>query len=249
MLRTTKEITPDLLIADIVNTDYRTADVFRKHNIDFCCGGKMSLTKVCEVRGLPESGILRELQKLPGGFQNAEQWPVDFMIAYLINIHHMYFKDNFPVALDYINRFISGHIKKYPEMERLPSLTNDLFNKLNSLLGYEKNILFPSIAKSSYTCDNKDNRKKFSGGLNEFRAEDVEQYQLPIRELIIQIERLSNNFLLPGNACTTQKVMLQKLHELITYIRRHLYLEKKILIPAILKTEKASGKYFETPIN
>lgn len=32
--------TSDRTIGDIVAADFRTAGVFEKHNIDFCCGGE-----------------------------------------------------------------------------------------------------------------------------------------------------------------------------------------------------------------
>jgi iron-sulfur cluster repair protein YtfE (RIC family) len=30
-------------VAEIVNMDYRTGEVFKKYNINFCCGGEVSL--------------------------------------------------------------------------------------------------------------------------------------------------------------------------------------------------------------
>jgi len=41
-----KEITPESTVGDIVSDDYRTAEIFEKHGIDFCCGGKVPLTEV-----------------------------------------------------------------------------------------------------------------------------------------------------------------------------------------------------------
>jgi regulator of cell morphogenesis and NO signaling len=37
------KIEPSSFVTDIVTHDFRTADVFRKYNIDFCCGGKWPL--------------------------------------------------------------------------------------------------------------------------------------------------------------------------------------------------------------
>ena len=68
-----KEITSNLLITDIVSDNYRTAEVFRKYNIDFCCGGKLPLTLACELKGLNESDILEQLQQFSNAYQNAEQ--------------------------------------------------------------------------------------------------------------------------------------------------------------------------------
>ena len=45
-------ITDDTYVTDIVAEDYRTSTVLQKHNIDYCCGGKLPLHVVCELRGL-----------------------------------------------------------------------------------------------------------------------------------------------------------------------------------------------------
>jgi len=48
-------------VADAVTENLRTADVFKKHGIDFCCGGNVSLMSVCEKKNLDIDVILAEL--------------------------------------------------------------------------------------------------------------------------------------------------------------------------------------------
>ncbi len=40
----------DLTVAEIVAQNIRSADVFKKYGIDFCCGGKILLTLICEKK-------------------------------------------------------------------------------------------------------------------------------------------------------------------------------------------------------
>jgi regulator of cell morphogenesis and NO signaling len=240
MFKAPKEITSDLLINDVVNDNYRTAEVFRKYNMDFCCGGKMSLNAACGLKSLDESVILEELQQFASSYQNAEQWSVDFMIDYLINIHHNYFKNNIPVVYDYINRCIVSHNKKIPEIQQLPVLAQQLCNKLTNLLNYESDSLFPYIKRIIYAYNNNEvYGKLFIKTLRKLSAADLEKYHAQIKIFTLQIEGLTNNFSLPENVCTSHKVMLQKLREFIDYIRQHFSIEKKILIPSILQMEKS----------
>ena len=240
MFKAQKVITSDLSVTDIVTDNYRTAEVFRKHNIDFCGGGKMSLSAACGLKGLNEPGILEELQQFANAYQNAEQWSVDFMIGYLINIHHNYFNNNIPVVHDYINIFILSHKNKFHEIQQLPMLAQQLCNKLNDLVKYESDCLFPYIKRIIYAYKNNEvYGKLFIKTLRKLSVEDLEQYHAQIKVFTLQIERLTNNFSLPENACTSQKVMLQKLREFIVYIRQHFLIEKKILVPATLQMEKS----------
>ena len=41
-------ITEEKTVAEIVTENIKTAAIFKKHGIDFCCGGGISLEKVCK---------------------------------------------------------------------------------------------------------------------------------------------------------------------------------------------------------
>jgi regulator of cell morphogenesis and NO signaling len=235
-----KKITADSLVVDIVNGNYRAADVFSKYNIDFCGTPKMSLIAACEQKGLNQQDLERELQQLTSADQNADQWPVDFMIDYLINIHHTYFKNNISLVHGYIDKFIAGHNKKFQHFQQIAATTQKLHNKLTDLLNYETKSLFPYVKRISYAYNNNEAYGKlFIKTLRKLNVEDLEHFHTETEAFIMQIEQLTGYFLVPDNACPAQKVMLQKLQEFIDYIRKHFSMEKEILIPAILKMEKS----------
>ncbi len=45
-------ITKSSIIGELVAEDYRTASIFKKHKIDFCCNGNRSIDEVCEKKDL-----------------------------------------------------------------------------------------------------------------------------------------------------------------------------------------------------
>jgi len=240
MIKTSKKITPDLLVTDIVANNYRTAEVFRKYNIDFCNGTKMSLNAACGSQNLNELDIMEELQQFNSAYQNAEQWPVDFTIDYLTHVHHNYFKNNIQLIHEYINIFLKSHGKKFEEMQQLPELVQRLQSKLTDLVNYESKSLFPYIKRIIYAYNNNETYGKlFIKTLRKLSVEDLEQYHAQIKTFTLQIERLTHNFLLPQNPCATHAVILQKLQEFIDHLKQHFSIEKKILIPAILRMEKS----------
>ena len=49
-------------IGEIVAADFRTAKIFEKHGIDFCCGGKITLETICAEKGLELVSLSRELE-------------------------------------------------------------------------------------------------------------------------------------------------------------------------------------------
>ena len=37
-------------VSEIVRADYRAADVFKKHGINYCCSGQVMLQQACDMR-------------------------------------------------------------------------------------------------------------------------------------------------------------------------------------------------------
>ena len=67
MLEEIKRIEESAFISDIVKNDYRTAGVFKKHGIDFCCGGKFPLEAICASKDLDTKEVVRELEAATPG--------------------------------------------------------------------------------------------------------------------------------------------------------------------------------------
>ena len=89
------------LVTDVVSADYRTADVFKKYDINFCCGGNWPLETVCMIKGIKIEDLLHDLQMISRNIQIASslpfhEWSVDFLIGYILNIHHRYIQQTLP---------------------------------------------------------------------------------------------------------------------------------------------------------
>lgn len=50
-------------IGQIVAEDYRSAAVFNKFNIDFCCNGNKKLAEVCKENNISPEIILNEINQ------------------------------------------------------------------------------------------------------------------------------------------------------------------------------------------
>ena len=106
------------LIHAIVKQNHRSADVFRKYGIEYCCGGRWPIETVCIAKGLDYEEIKSELLntcntiQLPSSLPNQE-WPVDFLINYIIHIHHYYLKTSLPETEVIFRNFTEGILKNF----------------------------------------------------------------------------------------------------------------------------------------
>ena len=86
-------------IGEIVADDYRNSKVFEKYGIDFCCGGKVLLSEVCEDEGLDLPTITKELEEVTNKRlerdQNYASWELPFLIDFIVNVHHGYLNHRF----------------------------------------------------------------------------------------------------------------------------------------------------------
>jgi iron-sulfur cluster repair protein YtfE (RIC family) len=123
-------------------------------------------------------------------------------------------------------------------LQPLPRLTQELFDKLNEQVLYEIEVLFPYVRKIVYAHNNNEaDGRLLLKSLRKLSASDRTKYHNSLENLTAEIAFITNDFQPQENACTTQKVMLQKLQEFIGYVGQYITIEKKILIPATLQIE------------
>ena len=51
-------------VAEIVSENIKTADIFKKNGIDFCCGGNVKVQEVCEKKGVDYNTIKEEIENI-----------------------------------------------------------------------------------------------------------------------------------------------------------------------------------------
>ena len=116
--------TTDRTVADIVRGDYRTADVFGKYGINFCCSGKMALGDACNTANIDYKTLVADLETatrtihLPHGVAFNE-WKLDFLIDYIVNIHHAYLRRTLPSLETRLSTFVETHSRQHPELSQL----------------------------------------------------------------------------------------------------------------------------------
>ncbi|MDJ1472329.1 iron-sulfur cluster repair di-iron protein [Cytophagaceae bacterium DM2B3-1] len=236
----TIEKSPELLtIGEIVATNYRTADIFDKYGIDFCCGGKRLLADVCTQKGIHFESVLQEVNQLgdsnmPIPMQAYQHWPLDFLIEYIVQTHHQYLQEELPQLAAYLHKLVQVHGSRHPELAQVESLFVSLKNELLSHLWKEENILFPYIKKIVAL-------QKENGKLNcMFAANPIlvmEAEHETAGDLLKEIRQTTQNFTLPEDACTTYRVTFDKLKALEKDLHTHVHLENNILFPKSMMLE------------
>lgn len=231
-------------VNEIVAHDYRTADVFRKYDIDFCCGGKWSLEATSKMKGLDLELLLRELKLATRTIQisNAlpfDEWKLDFLSDYIINVHHRYLKKALPEIREYVDKFIEGHLKKYPELAEMQVLIQRMEKHMIPHMQQEEEIIFPYIKQIAYAYYN---RESYAGLLVRTLRKPVEDMMKNEHDVtngqLKRLRAITQNFQLPEKPCNMHRVTFYKLQEFDNDLIQHLHLENNILFPKAIQMEK-----------
>lgn len=241
-------ITNESLVTDLVMKDYRVADIFRKYNISYCCGGKIALQAACELHNVDITILKKELTDIMRVLQvssavDFNKWNVDFLVDYIINIHHAYLHINLPGTRNTLAIFFKGHQAKYPYLYELMKSFDLLCGEIIPHLEQEEKVIFPYIKQIVHAWEN---RESYAGLLVRTLRKPIEamikQEQDNIEEYLYHFRKLTNNYTPPAGACITHKVALSKLKELDGDLVQHIYLENEILFPKAIQVEKELKK-------
>jgi len=233
-------------IGDFVAKDYRTAAVFSKYGIDFCCKGQRTIDEVCNKKNINEVDLLRDLNAVLDTKNDSEidfsSLALDVLIDYIEKTHHRYVEEKTRALIPLLDKLCSVHGNNHPELLEINQLFKDSAEELAAHMKKEEMILFPFVKEMI-------NATKSHGSIGKPFFETVKN---PIAammnehdnegELFRTISALSNNYTPPVDACNTYQATYALLQEFEQDLHKHIHLESNILFPKA----KALEKFFST---
>lgn len=222
-------------IGDIVARFPKASDVFKRYNIDFCCGGNRTLIEAINEQRLSEEKILGELNSLYEEYINQEDRDVDWtkaswseLIDHVVNTHHAYLNSELPKLSQLVTKILRAHGVNHGEvLTRVHKLFHSLKADLEQHLIKEEEILFPMIKKyeESGEIELKEKIIKF--------MDETEDEHDGAGNIIKELRRITDGFTVPADGCTTFRLTYDKLKELESDLFQHIHLENNILFPSV----------------
>ncbi|MFN8287980.1 MAG: iron-sulfur cluster repair di-iron protein [Chitinophagales bacterium] len=234
-------------VGKMVANDYRTADVFKKYGIDFCCGGGKTLERVCADKNIPLNDLLTALAKVRANTTPAEEdfnsWQLDKLAAYIEFTHHSYVNENLFIITQYAQKVEKAHGQHNPEVIEIANIWHELSEELSVHMKKEELMLFPYIKKMQRALSETGNLNglpPFGTVQNPVNVMFHEHDNAGI--LMERISVLSKGYVAPEYACNTYKVLYAKLKEFEADLHKHIHLENNILFPKAILLEQQLNK-------
>jgi len=222
-------------IGEIVSDNIRTANVFKKHDLDFCCGGGEKLETACENKGTDLDAIMADLELVINGEKSTldyQSMPLDKLVDYIFEEHHKYIYVNGPITGEFINKVARVHGERHPETIEVAKLYNELMQDLHQHMMKEEQILFPYI--SQMVQNSLANGAFVNGPISMMIAEHD-----TAGEILKKMSDLSNAYEPPADGCNTYRAAYANLKAMEDDIHLHIHLENNILFPKALELEES----------
>ena len=228
-------------VGEIVAQNFQTARVFENFGVDFCCGGKRSISDACSEKNIDPYILINELEKIGDINSTASHfnsWEVDFLIDYIVNNHHSYVVNSISTIEHHLLQVITAHGEKYPALSKIENLFAELKDELITHLTKEEKMLFPYIKKMQIAYKNSFELPfpPFGSINNPVRIMESEHDKAG--KLLEEISKLANNYVPPKDACGRFRLLYDELKDFENDLHMHVHLENNILFPKSIELEE-----------
>ncbi|WP_426449323.1 iron-sulfur cluster repair protein YtfE [Siccibacter colletis] len=204
----------------------RASALFRKHDLDFCCGGRQTLLKAATRQNLDLEAIESELAAL-SATPLEKDWrsaPLPEIIDHIIVRYHDRHREQLPELILQATKVERVHAAKASVPRGLTKYLTMLHEELTSHMMKEERILFPMI-------------KQGMGSQADGPVSVMESEHDEAGELLEVIKHTTSNVTPPDDACTTWRALYNGINEMIDDLMNHISLENNVLFPRALAGE------------
>ena len=229
-------------IGEFVADDFRTAAVFSKYKIDFCCNGNRTIEEACEKKGIDSNRLTDELEAVLNSKTDPsidyKSWPLDLLAEYIEKKHHRYVEEKIPVLRQFLDKLGRVHGERHPELFKINELFTASADELTAHMKKEELILFPFVKRMvKAKLDHVAIQSPQFGTVENPIAMMMHEHDTE-GERFREIAELTDNYTPPADACNTYKVTYAMLEEFEKDLHLHIHLENNILFPEAIKLEQ-----------
>lgn len=228
-------ITPDLLLADIVDLVPGAPRVLEPHGLDYCCGGQQTLLVACERAHLDPAVVIAELNSMdPGPVPNWVPMSPALLVDHIETTHHAYLHAEIPRLEALADKVAGVHASRHPELVELHQLCVALRQDLEPHMAKEEQMLFPMIRELSTATS----PPSFHCGSVANPISMMMREHEQTGSILEALRSQTDGYHAPDDACASYRALYEALDALEADTHLHIHKENNVLFPAVLELEK-----------
>ena len=228
-------ITPETSIGAIVAARPALARLFEKLDIDYCCGGKQTLTAACTRRGLDLATTIALLDAAGAALVagpaevDAAAMSLAQLADHIETTHHAYLKVELPRLVEMADRVATKHGWRDARLGDVAAGVRSLAGEMLSHMQKEEIILFPLVRQIEAG-----EAVTHCGGDLANPIRQMEAEHEAAGGFTAQLRELTDGFTPDAEACNTHRALLAGLAEFESDLHRHVHKENNVLFPRAL---------------
>ncbi|MGB1318839.1 MAG: iron-sulfur cluster repair di-iron protein [Flavobacteriales bacterium] len=231
-------------IGEMVADNYRTAPVFKKYGIDFCCKGGRTLEDACASKGIDPQPLIADLEAATKVTDDSAvdytTWKLDRLANHIEDTHHTYVEAAIEQIKPFLDKVAKVHGDGHPYLIEIRNMFFEAAGNLAQHMKKEELILFPFIKKMQLAKDAGEPMPTPQFGTVGNPIAMMKTEHEDEGERFEKMSELSDGFNPPEYACNTWRVSYSLLKEFQDDLHKHIHLENNILFPKALEMEASS---------
>ena len=207
-------------LGDLARTHPSYTQVFLRHRLDFCCGGRRTLDEACAIAGLDARVIEDELAALEAGPDEAASWearPLSDLADHIEHHFHAGLRRDLPPLVEAARKIERVHHGKPSVPIGLGDRLESFWTEMQSHMRKEEMVLFPMI------------RRGARGEAVFMPVSMLEHEHDTHRDHLVAIRDLTDDLRVPAHGCATWTALYRGLGKMEEDLMEHIHLENNML--------------------
>jgi regulator of cell morphogenesis and NO signaling len=232
-------------VGSMVTLFPKSADVFNKFKIDYCCAGDDTLNTAASKAGVSPAAVMKELKNAYEEFLtgasgslssedtvNYDEFSNEDLINHILDTHHVYTKEALHEIDALVFKILKVHFASHSEeLLEVHHLFGLLKTELEEHLIKEEEQLFPAMLEYENTKS-----PKLFDAITDY-IESTENEHDAAGDILKSIQKVTRDFSPPAGACLTYVRAYEELEALEKNIFTHIHKENSILFKRFSKPE------------
>ena len=220
-----QSIDENVKVGDVVAQYPKTAAVFTRNGIDFCCQGGHSLAHAADKAGVSLEFLIGSLDDVMASTEtdlNPADLPIPALVDHIVSTHHAYVLQQLPVLTAWLTKLVKVHGGRHPELIEIHDIFQAMAGDLVIHLRREEMLVFPPLKKAVATSDS------VPVGLGDLLQELVDDHTRE-GDRMAKIREITSNYTTPADGCATYRAAFMALEEFEADLHKHVHLENHVL--------------------
>jgi len=225
MTQTLPPILPQTTLAELAATRAGASRVFYRHDLDFCCRGRVSLADACAKKGLRVDEVLREIEAetpLASDFERWNERPLADLIRHILDTFHEPHRAELPRLVEMARKVETVHADRADCPRGLAAELERIGDELEAHMQKEEQILFPMLLAGR-------------GRNAAMPIQVMEEEHVDHGRNLEWLRTITIDYVPPSDACGTWRALYLGLRELDEQLMQHIHLENNVLFPRALR--------------